>query len=274
MMIKFTFRDFMRRDVTGTQTIQRAALLLRLLSAHHRTGLRLVDLYQKAGLERSTTHRILQGLIAERLAAQHPRSKRYFLGEQMYQMGLAAAPPFNLRDLCHPYIHALAEQTGDTVFLVSRSGFDGVCLDRAEGSFPIRVFIMEVGRSRPLNIGAANMAMMSTMADEDIERICRANHERVAQQYPNYTDARLRERIGQARRKGYVVNDILEVPNARAIAVPVHTSFEGAANAAISISAVAGRITGSRIEQLSRLLSETARTIAEEAASLRASQGA
>jgi DNA-binding IclR family transcriptional regulator len=254
--------------VTGTQTIQRAALLLRLLTAHNRTGLRLVDLYQKAELERSTTHRILQGLIAEHLVMQHPVNKRYFLGSNIYEMGLAAAPPFNLRDLCHPHIQSLAEATGDTVFLVARSGFDGICLDRAEGSFPIRVFVMEIGRTRPLNVGACNMAILSTLSDEEIDRICLVNRERVAQAYPNYSDATLHERIAQVRGSGYLINEILEVSNARAIAVPIHTSVDGPASAAISISAVAARMTPSRLDELSKMLMEKARCILDETVAL------
>jgi DNA-binding IclR family transcriptional regulator len=50
--------------------------------------------------------------------------------------------------------------------------------------------------------------------------------------------------------------------------VPVHTSFEGAASAAISISAVAGRIAGQRVAELSKLLLEKARLIREEASNL------
>jgi DNA-binding IclR family transcriptional regulator len=252
--------------VPGTQTIQRSALLLRLLTAHNRTGLRLVDLYQRAELERSTAHRILQGLIAEQLVAQHPVSKRYFLGRNIYEMGLAAAPPFNLRDLCHPHIQALAEATGDTVFLVVRSGCDGVCVDRIEGSFPIRVFIMDIGRRRPLNVGGCNIAIMSTLSDDEIERICNVNRDRVAQGYPNYSDQTLRERIAQVRCEGFLVNKILEVPNARSMAVPVHTSSEGSASAAISISAVAGRLEGRRLEELSALLLDKVKRIEAEIA--------
>lgn len=252
--------------VSGTQTIQRAALLLRLLTAHNRTGLRLVDLYQKAELERSTTHRILQGLIAEQLVAQHPISKRYFLGSNTYEMGLAAAPLFNLRDLCHPHVQALAEATGDTVFVVVRSGFDGVCVDRMEGSFPIRVFIMEIGRRRPLNVGGCNIAIMSTLSDDEITRICNVNRDRVIQAYPNYSDKAFRNRIADVRSKGFLVNEILEVPNARSMAVPLHTSFEGSASAAISISAVAGRFEGPRLEDLSTLLLDKVKNIEAEIA--------
>ncbi|PLC49353.1 IclR family transcriptional regulator [Pollutimonas subterranea] len=261
-------RTASQSTVSGTQTIQRAALLLRLLTSHNRTGLRLVDLHQKAELERSTTHRILQGLIAEQLVSQHPSNKRYFLGNSIYEMGLAAAPPFNLRDICHPHIKALAQISGDTVFLVVRSGFDGVCVDRQEGSFPIRVFIMDVGRRRPLNVGGGNIAIMSTLTDAEIERICLVNRDRIAESYPNYSEKTLHERIAQARAKGYLVNNILEVPRARSIAVPVRTSFEGSATVALSISAVDDRMQPSRIEELSTLLLETAKKIEEETAAL------
>jgi DNA-binding IclR family transcriptional regulator len=247
--------------VTGTQTIQRAATMLRLLTANNRNGLRLVDLYKGAMLERSTAHRILQGLIAEQLVAQHPVSKKYFLGSSVYEMGLAAAPRFQLRDVCHPHIQALAEETGDTVFLAVRSGFNGVCVDRMEGSFPIRVFVMEVGRLRPLNVGGCNIAMMSTLPDEEIERICKVNHEKIAEGYPNYSDKVLWKRIAEARTNGFLVNEIIEVPNARSVAVPIRSSCEGSAIAAISVSAVASRMQASRISGLSSLLLQTVKRI-------------
>lgn len=256
--------------VSGTQTIQRAVLLLRLLTANNRTGMRLVELHKQACLERSTTHRILQGLIAEQMVAQHPRNKRYYLGSSLYEMGLAAAPPFNLRDVCHPHIQHLARETGDTVFLTVRSGFDGVCVDRMEGSFPIRVFVLDIGRRRPLNIGAGNIAILSTLPDVDIERICLANHERVEQNYPGYSERALRGRIAQVRQKGYVVNEVLEVESARSIAIPLRTSFDGSATAAISISALADRLSPSRITEVANLLLATARAIEKETAALMA----
>jgi DNA-binding IclR family transcriptional regulator len=244
--------------------------MLRLLAAHNRTGLRLVDLYKGALLERSTAHRILQGLIAEQLVAQHSVSKRYFLGSSVYEMGLAAAPRFQLRDVCHPHIKALAEQTGDTVFLAVRSGFNGVCIDRLEGSFPIRVFVMDVGRPRPLNIGGCNISIMSTLSDEEIERICRVNQERIAEAYPNYSESALWKRIKEVRANGFLVNEIIEAPNARSVAVPIHGPYEGPAIAAISISAVASRMQAPRVSELSVLLREIVKRIETDIAVMQA----
>lgn len=254
--------------VSGTQTIQRAAVMLRLLAANNRTGLRLVDLYKGANLERPTAHRILQGLIAEQLIAQHPLTKRYFLGNSIYEMGLAAAPRFQLRDICHAHVKSLAEATGDTAFLVVRSGFNGICLDRAEGSFPIRVFAMEVGRPRPLNIGGANISMMSTLPDEEIERICNVNHEKVTADYPNYSREVFWKRIEEVRSKGFLVNQILEAPTARSVAAPIRRSSQGPAVAAISVSAVASRFEGCRAQEVAGLLMETVRRIEADIAAL------
>lgn len=256
--------------VSGTQTIQRAAFILRLIAAHNRTGMRLADIYRAAGLERSTAHRILQGLVAEQLVTQHPASKRYYLGSSLYEMGLAAAPRFQLRDVCHPHIKALAEASGDTVFLTVRSGFNGVCVDREEGSFPIRAFVLEVGRPRPLNIGGGNVAILSTLPDDEILRICRSNETKVSEGYPNYSDRVMWDKVKQVRTRGYLVNRVLEVPTVRTVAVPVHAPYEQSAAAAISISAVASRMQNARIESLAKLLLETVQRIE---ADVRAMQG-
>lgn len=260
--------DTASAPVSGTQTIQRAAHILRLLTAHHRTGMRLADIYRDAALERSTAHRILQGLVAEQLVAQHPGSKRYFLGSSIYEMGLAAAPRFQLRDVCHPHIKTLAETTGDTVFLTVRSGFNGVCVDRMEGSFPIRAFVLEVGRPRPLNIGGGNVAILSTLPDEEIQRICKVNEQRVDEAYPNYSEKTLWDKVKQVRSRGYLVNRVLEVPSARSVAVPIHAPYEKFAVAAISISTVASRMQPSRVERLSKLLFETVNQIEKDIAAI------
>ena len=139
---------------SGTQVVQRVAALLRSVSARNRLGARLIDLCTEVNIERPTAHRILQGLVSEGLIRQDETTKRYFLGSMIYEMGLAASPRTNMRDLCHAHLQQIAQATGDTVFLTTRTGFDGVCIDRAEGAFPIKVFVLEVGRRRPLNMVA------------------------------------------------------------------------------------------------------------------------
>jgi len=77
---------------SGTQVVQRVAALMRGVSARNRVGARLIDLCTEINIERPTAHRILQGLVSEGLIRQDESTKRYFLGNVVYEMGLAASP--------------------------------------------------------------------------------------------------------------------------------------------------------------------------------------
>ena len=254
----------------GTQVVRRVAILLRLLAVNNRMGMRLVDLYRSAQIERSTVHRLLQGLIAERLVVQNRESKRYFLGMGIYEMGVAMAPPFQLRDLCQPHLLAVAEQTGDTVFLSVRSGFDGVCVDRKEGPFPIKAFVLEPGRRRPLGVGAGNIAILSGLPKDEIERICLSNRSRVAEQYARYTEAELARRIAETQSRGYALTDVLETVGVRSVGMCIRDA-QGLPVAAISVSTLASRLQGERVDEVVVFLREAVSTIEQELRRLRAS---
>ncbi len=157
--------------LTGTQSIERALLLLREIAAHNRGGSRLLDLATRTGLQRPTVHRMLKCLAAENMVQQDGDSHRYYLGSMVFELGLTATPRFNLREMCHPALARIAEATGDTVFLTQRSGLDAVCLDRREGTFPIKTFTLEVGMRRPLGVGTGSLAILSALPEEEIEQV-------------------------------------------------------------------------------------------------------
>ncbi|AWB32712.1 IclR family transcriptional regulator [Orrella marina] len=231
---------------SGTQTIQRCALLLRLITTHNRAGMRLIDLYRGAGLTRPTTHRILQALVAEGLVRQDENNRRYYLGSLVYEMGVAAAPPLDLRDICQPMLQRVAQETGDTVFLTIRSGLDGVCIGRAEGAFPIKAFVLDIGRRRPLNIGGGALAILSALPDDEIERIWSANRARIEQNYPTFSLEKMWKQINNSRVDGYLINEVVEVDGIRSMATPIIGTMSRPVGA-LSISALRERLSGPNI---------------------------
>lgn len=237
----------------GSQVVHRAALLMRLVAAGQRAGLRLADVHRAAGLERPTAHRLLQALVTERLLRQDSQTRRYFLGPAMYEMGLAASPQLALRDICHPHLQRIAQQTGDTVFLTERSGLDGVCTDRAEGTAPIKAYVLEVGKRRPLLVGGGATAILSAMEDAEFTRICSANLERTIALFPRYSEGVLRRNVARARARGYVLSKVLELPDVRTVAVPI-LNPQGHPVAAISVSTVASRMGDERAGEVAVLL--------------------
>lgn len=230
---------------SGTQVIQRAGSLLRAVAARNRVGARLLDLCADSGVGRPTAHRILQALVAERLLRQDAASKRYYLGNQVYEMGLAAAPRMDIRDLCHPHLQAIAGRTGDTVFLTTRAGFEGVCLDRVEGHFPVRVFVMQVGLRRPLNVGGGAISILACLPDDEIDRILHVNRESTLARFPLYSERTVRRMVAQVREHGYLLGDVIEVPSVRTLAMPIRDP-DGSPRGAISTSTLAGRLLGDR----------------------------
>lgn len=250
-------------SISGTQVLHRAITLLRIVAANHRSGCRLVDLYRRAELERPTAHRLLQSMVSENLIRQDKDNKRYYLGRLAYELGLAAAPKVALRDISLPYIESIAEHTGDTVFMTVRSGFDGVCVARADGSFPIKMFVHDIGRHRPLNVGASGLALMSALPDAEIDRICRINVERTSRKDPRFTEATLRASIDSTRRRGYAFTKVMDEPAVHSVGMVVRLP-DGSPAAGISVSTLASRLANSRLEMVVNILGHTASDIEEE----------
>src|SRR5215207_8985587 len=74
---------------TGTQSIRRALLVLRVLSTAGHAGLPLIDVARATGLARPTAHRVLRALLAEGVIDQRPRTRRYATAAHVQ---LAAGP--------------------------------------------------------------------------------------------------------------------------------------------------------------------------------------
>ncbi len=243
----------------GTQSIQRAALVMRLIASRGHGGLRLAEAVRYSGLEHPTVHRILRGLVAEGMATQDAASRRYFLGPLVFELGLAAAPRVNLSEICRPSMHRVAEKTADTVFLTARSGYDSVCIERREGSFPIKTFTLDVGTRRPLGAGAGGLALLMPLPDAAVDEIVAAN----ARRFPGYNNLdvpSLLEALKRSRKLGYALNDVHNTTGATTLGLPIANLY-GEPIAAISIGAISMRMTEARQKELVALLRAEVRLI-------------
>ena len=237
---------------TGTQSIQRAALLVRLIAARSGPGSRLAEVVQHSQLERSTVRRMLRCLIEEGFVRQDADTRRYALGPLVFELGLAAAPQFNLVDICRPALARLAEATSDTVFLAVRSGYDTVCIDRREGSFPIRALTLDVGTRRPLGAGAGGLALLMPLPDTEVNAIVNANAIRL-RSYNNLTVPALNGMLKRARELGYALNDNHITAGATSIGLPIISRY-GQPFAAISVGAISSRMDAGRQKKVAAML--------------------
>jgi DNA-binding IclR family transcriptional regulator len=244
--------------LTGTQSIERSLLLLREIAAQNRRGSRLLDLATRTGLQRPTVHRMLKCLAAESMVLQDRDSHRYYLGPMVFELGLTAAPRFNLREICHPALTRIADVTGDTAFLTQRSGLDAVCLDRHEGAFPIKTFTLEIGMRRPLGVGTGSLAILSALANEEIQKIIEANAARLVDYGINAGG--LLTQVKRAQKLGYAMRDVPGLTGVRSVGLALRNQT-GMAFAALSVSTITSRMNEKRASEVAQLLRNETRQI-------------
>lgn len=188
----------------GTQTLERGLELLKLVAAHHPSGVRLTTLSEISGLVRPTAHRLLGSLAREGLVIQQEADKRYLLGPYCQQLTKAASNEAPIQETYHPLLEAIAQTTGDATFLVVQSGFDTLCIARAIGTWVIQALAVSVGHRQPIGVGAGGLAMLGAMPARDAEALIRANQARLPY-YRGLSMAALRRLVAQARSEGYAV---------------------------------------------------------------------
>jgi DNA-binding IclR family transcriptional regulator len=249
-----------RAKRTGTQTVDRSFQLLREVAARNARGTTLPELAETLGLNRTTVHRMLQCLVRNGAVRHDTSSRRFALGPLAIELSIAARPQLDLRTLFAEPVSRVAEQTGDTTFLILRSGNDAVCIDRRLGSYPIKTVVVEVGTRRPLGIGAGSLAILSALPETDMERIVRENA-RGLTSYNKSPDTLLRN-AKTARKGGYATGPVHGVDGAIALGVPIFNA-RAVPVAGLSVAAITTRMTGSRQIALLKILRNEARQMTE-----------
>jgi DNA-binding IclR family transcriptional regulator len=228
------------QSAAGTQSVGRALDLLRQIANKNREGMRLSEVAEHCGLSKPTTHRLLRELTSSGLLISGA-GHRYHLGQFAYELGLVASARFHVREICAPHVEKIAKDTGDTVFLVMRSGFDSFCLARYTGDFPIKVFSVEVGNRQPLGVGAGGLALLSFLPDSVRKEALEYNAHRL-KDYNGLSVDKL-ERLSQnARRLGYSDISNFAVPGVTGIGLPI-LDLVGQPLVAISVTTISSRMT-------------------------------
>ncbi|WP_232072414.1 IclR family transcriptional regulator [Paraburkholderia pallida] len=244
--------------VASSRSVERALHLVRLLASAGRRGAALTELASSAALSHTTVHRLLQRLIAERLALQL-ESKRYALGPLAFELGIAAAAQFDVWQFARSLIRSFANEVGDTVYLVVRSAGEAVCIERADGPSPLRVLTLEAGSRRPLGLGAGGLAILAALPRGEREEAIRSVTPAILSQ-STLTRAGLYDAIDRYHRDGYALVRNRVTLGTSAVGVHINDAF-GSPVAAISVAAVDSRMAAKRVLALARRLQTASKQI-------------
>lgn len=231
-----------RPQVAGAQSVARAAAVLRAVGMARGQGATLTQAASAVGLNVATTRRLLQAMALEGLLAFEPDTKRYRVGAELVALAAAGDQMFAERGLLALAAQDVAARTSDTTILMMRSSNVAICIGRFEGTFPIRVYSLDVGDTRPLGVGSGTVAMLAFLPEEERKTIQSKN----AKEYRRYklTAEKVEEQIEWARDAGYAFNPGLVLPGVFGVGVPVYR--DGMVVASISVAAIEQRLNRRR----------------------------
>lgn len=249
-------------DAGSKTSLQRGIAILRAIAAHGGAGARLTDLARDLGMTPPTVHRLLKALVAEGMIDHDPQGKRYRLGLDLFVLAAQAGSCGTLRDLARPILLRLSATLRETVFLLVRNGFDAICLDRAEGPFPIRSFTGDIGGRVMLGIGQGSLTILAHLPEDEQQEVIRFNLPRM-QGMGFLDEVYLRTAIAKVKAQGYSSQHSGLLPGMSGVAVPVFDR-QGRAVAALSIGTPTDRLTDERLTVVVDILRREAAGISRQ----------
>lgn len=220
---------------TGTQSIERAVLVLRELATRGATGWSLRDLAEQCALDHGTVHRILQCLVRERMVQQRESDRRYVVGPLNFELGASVPRYGEFAETARTTVRRIAQAIPKVVVLAYlRSNDECVCIARAGSSSYTREGTgIRVGQRAALLSLAGGIAILSALPAGEAQAIAARNRQRLAhlgQAHLARVDALLR----RGEKAGYVVSAGVVWQEVNSLAVPFRKDARPLGSLAIS----------------------------------------
>lgn len=182
----------------GAQAALRAIRLLKLF-APPRAEMPLAEISERAGLNKTTTHRLLQALASESLVERSETSGLYRLGTGLMALGVLALSSSDLRLRVRPVLKQLAKTSGETATLEVPIDDSMLILDEVSGGHFVGA-VGNVGTRWPLHATSTGKALIAFD-----ERRMDSLGSAFAQLTPNTIVRRidLEKQLGTIRQRGY-----------------------------------------------------------------------
>ncbi len=191
------------------------------------------ELARELDLPKSAVHRLLVTFQAHGFVQQEAHSRHYCLGPTLARLGLRAAEQYVPREVARPYLEALAQEMGETVFLGVLAQHGVLIVDKVEHGHVLRV-APDLGTLLPLAQTALGKVLLAFCPPAEQEALLAASP----------TDARrpgLPARLRAIAQQGYAVAAGEWMPDLSCVAAPIRNGH-GHVIAALAVSVPQSRM--------------------------------
>ena len=244
---------------SANQSTNRLLSLVEYLSEQPEP-MRISDIAQGCGMNVSTVHRFLTALQARGYAVQDPENGRYSLTFKFCRIGNSIRARTDLREISLPYLHAIAQEFGDTVGLAIEYDMAVMYQETFPGPLRSGLSLNAAGGLGPLHATAAGKLFLSCYDARKLEQFL------AIKGMPALTPAtitslpQLRKELLKIRVRGYASDHQESVSGAQEVAAPIK-DFTNQVVAAITVRGPVSRMTEEYIQKHLPLLLESTAAI-------------
>jgi len=245
------------KEITRVQSIDRAVAILDCFS-EEKKELRLSEISERLGLNKSTVHGIISTLKYHGFISQDEETQKYKLGIRFVEFGDLVINSMNIRNAAVPVIDAVCERIEETVHIAMLDGLDVVWIEKRECTKSIKT---------STKIGARLPAY--TTADGKII-ICYQNKDKIKnylpKRIPQYTKNTITnkgefiKKLEEMKKNGYAIDNEEYVEGLKCVAAPIF-DHNGKVRFSLSTTGPAFRMDEERIKELIVIIREAANEI-------------
>ena len=221
----------------------------------------VTELSRRLGLGKSTTHRLLHTLAAERLLEQDPETGAYRLGLAMHELGASAQSHLDLHHAASPVLDQLRNITRETVQVAVLDGREVVYVERRESPQTIRLF-GRVGHRNSAHCTSTGKVLLAYLPPEELDALLEGWELPKKTPFTVSSPASLRKQLTQVRKQGWAENVNESEVGIASIAAPIRNVF-GQVIASLSIAGPVQRLDGASLQRFARPAVEAATAISK-----------
>ncbi len=248
----------------GSQSLFRGLQLIEILSDYP-NGCPLARIAELSGMNKSTVHRLLQGLAGCGYVVPARQPGSYRLTTKFIAIGQKALSSLNVLHVAAPHLEALNLMVGETVNFSTREDDHAILIYKLEPTTGMMRTRAYIGQHMPLHSSAMGKIFMAYGAEDYPAEYWRTHQNSI---YP-LTDntivelPAMQQELAEIRRQGLAMDREENELGVSCISAPVFDIQHRVAYA-VSISLSMARLQQMGIDTLVDPLRETARTISLE----------
>lgn len=204
-------------------------------------GLTAADLAKKVELHKSTTYRYLHTLL-QREYIKKDGNGRFCLGTKILELSSQFLRRMPLREVAHPFLVRLSNETDKTVHLCVLDKWDVIYLDKVESHRTLPI-MSRIGSRAPAYCTGVGKMLLSHLPREQLEH-CLNQYPLISRTSETITDRKkFIEELKLTEERGYAIDNGEHEEGIKCFAAPIR-GYGGHIVAAISLTGLKRELTG------------------------------